>query len=253
MPYATAKTTTAILAISFASALACAYVGAAIAQETPAVATPAPAAPAEWPRASTYSAEITRCLETPVQDRGSIRDFVCPAGNAAGNTMDTAYQVVLDLAFREIDREAESWIKTLKDSGGRRISRTSANINDQFGAGGGGFRSRYLAFCDGGAFREAMAHFGKLTTEGNLKNFVASSDDNACKALVRQKMDAFRTVAWIVAGRAATEAYKAGRHKLVKETKGAYDRLADKFMLAIGQMNTILHKMPSKTPKVVGQ
>lgn len=66
-------------------------------------------------------------------------------------------------------------------------------------------------------------------------------------------MDAFRTAAWIVAGRAAVESYKTGRHKLIKDTKNSYDRLADKFMLAIGQMNTILHKMPSKTPKVVGQ
>lgn len=140
MPSATAKTTRTILAISFASALAYAYAGPsriddiARAQETP--AAPAAAATTEWPKASTYSDKITRCLETPDKERGAIRDFVCPAGNAAGNVMDVAYQVVLDAAFREIDREAETWVKALKDSGASPISRTSASINNQFGAGG---------------------------------------------------------------------------------------------------------------------
>jgi hypothetical protein len=239
MPSVTAKTTKTILAISLVGLFACAGTAAARFDD-----------PSTWPKKSEYSGKISQCLDTPQNQRNSIQDFVCPSGAAAGNIMDTAYQVVIDVAFRKIDKEAESWIKTLRDSGGSRIGEIGAAINGKFGQGGE-FEKRYKAFCQGQALKEGIAHFGEVSTEGDVGQYVASSEVSRCEGLVNQKMEAFKYTAWIVAGKSVVQAYKEGKHTFINDTKNAYDRLANKFMLAIGQMATVRDKMPNKTKKVV--
>ncbi|HRI36528.1 MAG TPA: hypothetical protein PK765_05735 [bacterium] len=163
MPSATARTTTGILIASLAISSFSGIAGAAIDPGSSTRQTDFDD-PSTWPKESEYSGNIQQCLDTPENERATIRSFICPSGNAAGNLLDTSYQVAIDSAFRKIDKESESFIKTLKDSGGSKITDVNLAIRGKF-AEGGELQKQYMALCQSRALREGISHFGAVSTE----------------------------------------------------------------------------------------
>lgn len=64
-----------------------------------------------------YAQDICDCYDRLIsgQERG-ITEYVCGPNGNDFNVSRIAYQVILDKKFRVIDKEVETWIKSLRES-----------------------------------------------------------------------------------------------------------------------------------------
>ncbi len=91
-----------------------------------------------------------------------------------------------------------------------------------------------------------------MTTEGDIAQYLTQNSSlSRCETLVRKKLAAYREAAWIVAGRSAVSAYESGKSQLMRDTHNAFERLAGKMMIFVGQLSVVRDKMPSKTKQVI--
>ena len=206
------------------------------------------------PEQSEYSGQIKSCIEKTKNGTAKTEQgYICPGGSHSNQWI--AYQVVLDLEFKKIDKDVEADIATLQSSSTKSIGEITQKITDWFDstAKNSNYRTRYEQVCndissDTSVIGQTIKHFGSLTTDNGTPDFIEGQ--STCGDLVNKKIAAYRDTAWLVAEGSVVKSYQKDKHDYMTKLKDIYEKFLNKWTTLIGQLGRIKDKWPSKTPNV---
>lgn len=202
-----------------------------------------------------YDGQIKACLEA--RDRGqakSIKDYVCPEGLMGDQ--DVAYQVVLDLEFRKIDRDAAKRLKDMQSRMGKDFVQMDTDTSNWFDTTSkdSEFSDRYGKICSDlsdsksvlGQTVAAFADKGGVTTDSQTARF--AGNPAWCDTLVKRKLAAYAETSRLFTEQNVLESYDRDKKDLVDRLKDEYRNFLMKWMIYIGEGARIKDKWPNKTP-----
>lgn len=168
-------------------------------------------------------------------------------------TQDIAYQVILDLEFRKIDKEVKQALVEFQKDKSKNVIAMNEKIKNWFDLTSKNpvFLKRYLKVCSdistpGNPLSEAVQAFtGGVRTDGDTAKFVQGS--NMCSAFVQSKVDAFRDISLLIATGNVVQSYSDDKEVFTGKLKEQYERFLNEWMIYIGELARIKDKWPSKT------
>ena len=204
---------------------------------------------------SIYKAQIENCLKKRnLGQAKSIADYICPEG--AMLDQDAAYQVVLDLEFRKIDKEIKAELQAFQKDKTKNALDVRKKLSDWFeqtSPDGGKYPKKYEKIChdlasDGNPLFETVKAFSgsaSVTTDGATAMFTAS--DSACTSLIERKIDAYQDMGELIGTKNIMKTYTDDKDMYTDTLKGEYEKFMMEWTIYIGELARIKSKWTQKT------
>ncbi len=205
-----------------------------------------------------YEGQIVACLEARKKGQAkTIQDYVCPEGIIGDQ--DVAYQVVLDLEFKKIDKDADSRLRSMQSQMGKDFVTMDHEIVNAFDTTSekSEFPNRYGAICSDlndpkSVLRQTVDAFdasklGSVTTDSATSSFAGNR--KWCDALTANKLAAYKSASRLFAEQNVVESYVRDKNEFTGALKKEYGNFLMKWMVYIGEISRIKSKWPNKTPK----
>jgi hypothetical protein len=198
-----------------------------------------------------YTSQIEQCMQAQNWWEKAIEDFVCVNWNRA----KVAYQVILDMEFKEIDDKMDKYLENLEKNKNiyfwiwakKNYIDWINDIWDMWDM----FRTKYLWLCTDIILKEAIncsdetSIFNKSVPIENAKDYF-HNQWSTCRTLVDKKISIFNDVAFWVLMLNKLQ-IKADEKKTYDQWQRTnYDHLLDIMMINIWYIERIWQKWPSK-------
>lgn len=200
-----------------------------------------------------YESEINECTEANKNwDPRSIEDFICIQSN---DREEIAYQIILDKKFKEIDKEAITFLDSLekwKDYYFWPEKKETYldwvnDINEIFWEYGS-LWNRYKVYCDPRSsesiIRELLSCSDDKTSTNESKNYFVETE---CMQLVEYKLSIYKKIANNVLQTNKIQVMKDYRKKQFQKTRTNYDNLIDYMYLNLDDITKINNQWNYKT------
>lgn len=198
---------------------------------------------------SKYSGQIDTCIEKNKKGQAKTeQSYLCPGGKLTPQQI--AYQVILDLEFKKIDKEVERGLADLQSSPTKDIGKVGDTISKWFDATTGtyNYRKKYEAVCNKTVIDEAVKHFGSVVTDNDTDGFVTGNI--RCQKLIDLKLRAYKDAAWLLARSAIVQSYALDKHDYLRKLKDQYEKFLTKCTVYLGQLTIIKDKWNVKTKNI---
>ena len=200
---------------------------------------------------SKYDSQIIQCIEeNKWWDPLSIENFVCISSK---NNEEIAYQVVLDLMFKEIDNEIENYLFQLEEDKDYCFWEKSQegyikcldDIYDKFEELWE-YHEKYKELCNWKIIEETMKFFWWKTSIAAWKDFIYGNE-GSCNSLIKTKLSINKYVAINVLKLNKDQVRKDERKEYVQKERIKYDNLLEQIMINLRFLERIWLKTPSFT------
>lgn len=127
---------------------------------------------------SQYTGEIDACIKANAEGKAkTIEDYVCPVGTLT--LQQIAFQVVMSLEFKKIDKEVKKDLETIRDNTNKDIGQLATNVRDLFDTTNGTakYPARYREVCNSGVINETNLYFQEKGKTSPLRSTVTTDND----------------------------------------------------------------------------
>lgn len=221
-----------------------------------------PGAAAAWEcpaKTGKHAAKVCQCLEARLPETpasggpASIEEFNCPQG--VMGDYDVAYRVILDLEFREIDKQAEAKLREVQGRGGKNFAETDKDVSNWFDETSADreFYKKYSGICSDlsnpdSVLGQAVAAFGSVPADGGTASFAGNK--RSCDALTSRKLRGFSDSAKLLGYNNIKDSNVSDKKDFVDKLKDFYKKFIWKWTIYIGELGRIKDKWNEKTPTV---
>nr|MDD3720339.1 hypothetical protein [Candidatus Gracilibacteria bacterium] len=199
-----------------------------------------------------YQDKIDECFNANQNgDANSIEDYICAQSS---DKEEIAYQIILDLKFKEIDKEAVKFLDSLQKGKdyyfGPNKQATYIDginyINEAFGKYGTLWK-KYKSFCDPTDNTSIIKDYlscSKYTTTVEASQYFTETE---CMTLVEYKLNTFKKIAYNVLGTNKLQVMRDYRKKQFQTTRTMYDNLIDNMNINLDDITKINNQWNYKT------
>lgn len=203
-----------------------------------------------------YKQKVEACLkarEPGGAGAKSITDYVCPEGRV-DSQHDIAYQVVLDLAFRKLDKELTEELKAFQGQKVKQSTDVNTKLVDWFDETGvnadKSYTARYKQICkdlgnENNPVGAVVKAFTGVTTDGTTGEFLYG--ENSCTQLVDQKKAAYRDIAYLIGIKNASDTIVEDKARFVDKLNDNYQNFLMQWTIYVGELSRIKSKWNIKT------
>jgi len=197
------------------------------------------------------------------QDTGTTRtieNFVCIADK--NNEYNILGQIILDLKFKEIDKEVEEYIFKLEEAKDYYFGKNAKepfldgldDINERFKIWGVWY-NQYMAICDVNNKKGVIHEMAACMKDGTLSNVAIANyftGLTVCESLVKQKLAINKNIAYKILPLNKLQIQKDENKNHQKIERDQYDKLLLDMMYNMAFLERIWMKWPSKTRDAKG-
>jgi hypothetical protein len=170
---------------------------------------------------------------------------------------DVAYQVILDLEFQKIDKDADGRLRQMQARTGKDFVEMDREVTNWFDTTSekSEFYERYSKVCSDlsdskNVLRQTVEAFGSGESVSTDSQTVQFSGNSAwCDSLVVGKLSAYKGAARIFVQNNVVKSYKEDKRDFVGRLKKEYENFLMKWMVYLGELSRIKDKWINKTPR----
>lgn len=199
-----------------------------------------------------YQDKIKQCVDANAnQTSRSITEFICPQ---SWDSEEIAYQIILDLKFKEIDKEVTEFMNSLQEWKNyyfwpdRKKSYLDwvNHINEVFWEYGVLWK-RYREICDPSKDTSIVKAFLNCSTKTSTNTAWTYFPETECMRLVNYKLNVNRNVSYNVMQTNKLQILKDFRKKQFQITRTKYDKLIDNMFINLDDITRINWQWNYKT------